>query len=58
MMHRISELDLCRLQSLMLGERTVAILVIFIEAGIIEAGIACTWKIAYATLRGGIDARR
>lgn len=40
--HRMSELDLCRVHSLTLDGRTVASLVVFIEAG-----VAYTWKIAY-----------
>ena len=40
--HRMSELDLCRVHSLTLDDRTVASLVVFIEAG-----VAYTWKIAY-----------
>ncbi|WP_269931157.1 GNAT family N-acetyltransferase [Aminobacter sp. HY435] len=40
--HRMSEHDLCRIHSLTLDGRTIASLVVFIEAG-----VAYTWKIAY-----------
>lgn len=40
--HRMAEHDLCRIHSLTLDGRTVASLVVFVEAG-----IAYTWKTAY-----------
>ena len=40
--HRLAEQDLCRIHSLTLDGRTVASLVVFVEAG-----IAYTWKTAY-----------
>ncbi|WP_432286762.1 GNAT family N-acetyltransferase [Aminobacter sp. BA135] len=40
--HRMSEQDMCRIHSLMLDGRTIASLVVFVEAG-----VAYTWKTAY-----------
>ncbi len=40
--HRMAEHDLCRIHSLTLDRRTIASLVVFVEAG-----IAYTWKTAY-----------
>lgn len=40
--HRMSEHDLCRIHALTLDGRTIASLVVFVEAG-----VAYTWKIAY-----------
>lgn len=40
--HRMSEQDMCRIHSLTLDGRTIASLVVFVEAG-----IAYTWKTAY-----------
>lgn len=40
--HRLAEQDLCRIHSLTLDGRTIASLVVFVEAG-----IAYTWKTAY-----------
>jgi len=40
--HRMSEQDMCRIHSLTLDGRTIASLVVFIEAG-----VAYTWKTAY-----------
>lgn len=40
--HRMSEQDLCRIHTLTLDGRTIASLVVFIEAG-----VAYTWKTAY-----------
>ncbi|MRX35192.1 GNAT family N-acetyltransferase [Aminobacter sp. MDW-2] len=40
--HRMSEQDMCRIHSLTLDGRTIASLVVFVEAG-----VAYTWKTAY-----------
>ena len=40
--HRLAEQDLCRIHSLMLGGRTIASLIVFVERG-----FAYTWKTAY-----------
>ncbi|MER8743230.1 GNAT family N-acetyltransferase [Mesorhizobium sp. M1004] len=40
--HRLAEQDLCRIHSLTLDGRTIACLVVFVEAG-----VAYTWKTAY-----------
>ncbi|MEZ5812251.1 MAG: GNAT family N-acetyltransferase [Rhizobiaceae bacterium] len=40
--HRLSQHDLCRIHSLQLDGRTIASLIVFIEAG-----VAYTWKTAY-----------
>ncbi|MBM2713426.1 GNAT family N-acetyltransferase [Mesorhizobium caraganae] len=40
--HRLAEHDMCRIHSLTLGGRTIACLVVFVEAG-----VAYTWKTAY-----------
>jgi hypothetical protein len=40
--HRLAEHDLCRIHSLTLDGRTIACLVVFVEAG-----VAYTWKTAY-----------
>ncbi|TIM06725.1 GNAT family N-acetyltransferase [Mesorhizobium sp.] len=40
--HRLAERDLCRIHSLTLDDRTIACLVVFVEAG-----VAYTWKTAY-----------
>ena len=40
--HRLAEHDMCRIHSLMLDGRTIACLVVFVEAG-----VAYTWKTAY-----------
>lgn len=40
--HRLAEQDLCRIHSLTLDDRTVASLIVFVEAG-----VAYTWKTAY-----------
>jgi hypothetical protein len=40
--HRLAEQDLCRIHSLTLDGRTIASLVVFVEAG-----VAYTWKTAY-----------
>ncbi|TKT75238.1 GNAT family N-acetyltransferase [Aquamicrobium sp. LC103] len=40
--HRMAEQDLCRVHSLILDGRTIAVLVVFVEAG-----VAYTWKTAY-----------
>jgi len=40
--HRLAEQDMCRIHSLTLGGRTIACLVVFVEAG-----VAYTWKTAY-----------
>ncbi|GAA4120500.1 GNAT family N-acetyltransferase [Aminobacter aganoensis] len=46
--HRMSEQDMCRIHSLTLDGRTIASLVVFVEAG-----VAYTWKTAYdETLSG------
>ncbi|CAH2400442.1 GNAT family N-acetyltransferase [Mesorhizobium escarrei] len=40
--HRLAERDLCRIHSLTLDDRTIASLIVFVEAG-----VAYTWKTAY-----------
>ncbi|MGX9118793.1 GNAT family N-acetyltransferase [Mesorhizobium sp. BHbsci] len=40
--HRLAEQDLCRIHSLTLDDRTIASLIVFVEAG-----VAYTWKTAY-----------
>jgi hypothetical protein len=40
--HRLAEHDLCRIHSLTLDGRTIACLIVFVEAG-----VAYTWKTAY-----------
>jgi hypothetical protein len=40
--HRLAEQDLCRIHSLTLDGRTIACLIVFVEAG-----VAYTWKTAY-----------
>jgi hypothetical protein len=40
--HRLAEQDMCRIHSLTLNGRTIACLVVFVEAG-----VAYTWKTAY-----------
>lgn len=40
--HRLAERDLCRIHSLTIDDRTIACLVVFVEAG-----VAYTWKTAY-----------
>jgi CelD/BcsL family acetyltransferase involved in cellulose biosynthesis len=41
-MHRLSEEDMCRIHSLLLDGKSIACLVVFVEAG-----VAYTWKTAY-----------
>ncbi|RWK58502.1 GNAT family N-acetyltransferase [Mesorhizobium sp.] len=40
--HRLAEQDLCRIHSMTLDDRTIASLIVFVEAG-----VAYTWKTAY-----------
>ncbi|TPL81894.1 GNAT family N-acetyltransferase [Mesorhizobium sp. B2-3-12] len=40
--HRLADQDMCRIHSLTLGGRTIACLIVFVEAG-----VAYTWKTAY-----------
>ena len=50
--HRLAEQDMCRIHSLTLDGRTIACLIVFVEAG-----VAYTWKTAYDEALGRLFAR-